>query len=141
MITRSPLPIVVAGLAFLASAAQAKTVVITYPQKKATALVAGDTLVVHLAVKSETSSEWHVVYGPEGMLRLSGQPRYLYPPSRGIVVYTGGPATQEFRFTVRRAKQSFVIGAWLRFLFLDRFAPNIKGAKLWQIQYTIKATQ
>ena len=134
------LPLAALALAFFAPAAHAKTVVATYPQKKAVTLVAGDTLVVHLAIKSAAASEWHVVYGPEGMLRLNGQPRYLYPPTHTILVYSGGPATEEFRFTVPQQKANFVTGAWLRFLFLSPFEPGVKDAKLWEIKYTIKVT-
>lgn len=136
------LPIAAFAFALLAPAAQAKTVAVTDAQNgKAVTLFAGDTLVVHLAIKSAAASEWHVVYGPEGMLRLNGQPRYLYPPTHTILVYSGGPAILEFRFTVSGSKQSYVKGAWLRFLFLDPFEPGVKDAKLWQLQYTIKATQ
>lgn len=135
------LPLAALALAFFAPAANAKTVVVTYPQKKAVTLAAGDTLVVHLAIKSATASVWHLVYGPEEMLRLSGEPRTLYPPTHGIVVYTGGPAVQEFRFIATGPKESYVKGAWLRFLFLDPFTDNVKDAKLWQLQYTVKATR
>jgi len=135
------LPLAALALAFFAPAANAKTVVVADAQDgKAVILSAGDTLVVHLAIKSATASVWHLVYSPEEMLRLNGPPRYLYPPTHTILVYSGGPATEEFRFTVPEGKANFVTGAWLRFLFLSSFESGVKAAKLWEIRYTIKAT-
>ncbi len=134
--------VIALALALFAPAANAKTVVVADAQDgKAVILSAGDTLVVRLAIKSATASTWHLVYGPEEMLWLNGPPRYLYPPTHTILVYSGGPATEEFRFTVPQSRENFVIGAWLRFLSLSLFEPGVKDAKLWEIKYTIKAAR
>ena len=135
---------VVISLALIAPAAYAKTVVVTEAQNgRAVTLFAGDTLVVRLMSQTGLgATEWHVVYNPESLLKLTGPPHAVYPvhPHGVLVIGNGKPIPQEFWFTVPQSKGSFTKGAWLRFLPLSDFEPNIKGAKLWQIQYTVKAS-
>jgi len=136
--------LIAVGLSLLAPAACAKTIIVTDASNgKAVTLVAGDTLVVRLVVRSALSSnEWHVVYNPNEMLQLNGSSQFSFPPHphSSVVVGWGDFMTQDFRFTVPPSKGSFVKGAWLRFLSLSPVEPGVKGANLWQIQYTIKAS-
>jgi len=77
------------------------------------------------------------------MLRLSGDPHYLFSPHPHsiVVVGWGDPITQEFRFTLPQSKESFTKGAWLLFLSMSPFDPSVKDARVWKIKYTIKATK
>ena len=88
-------------------------------------------------------ADWSVVYDPGFALRLSSDPHYLYTrhPKSIVVVGWGDPIIQEFRFSVPQSKGSFTKGAWLLFLYQSPFESSVKGAKVWKLQYTIKATQ
>ncbi len=140
------------SLAQLAPAVSAKTITLTNAQNgkavtlaaKAVTLAAGDTLVVRLTANTGLgATEWHVVYNPNMLLQLSGVSRSSFTPHPHsiVVVGWGDPIIQEFRFTVPQLKGGFVKGAWLRFLSLSSFEPDVKGAKLWRIQYTVKAAK
>lgn len=133
------------GLALLAPAARAKTIVVTEAQNgRAVTLVAGDILVVRLTSRNGLRGAiWSVLYNPEGLLRLSSDPHYLYPvhPHDGVVVGMGDSIPQEFHFTVPQSRESFTKGAWLLFMYQSAFEPSVKNAKVWKIQYTIKATK
>ena len=132
--------LVAVGFGLLAPAAQAKTVVVTDAQnKKAITLIAGDTLVVRLTVKPGTGREWHVVYDTQAMLHLSSEITFV--SLRNPHSIAAPQAAEEFRFTVPYSRSSGLDKAWLRFLYLSPQEPNIGSAKVWAIQYTIKAAK
>jgi len=132
--------LVAVGFGLLAPAAQAKTVVVTDAQnKKAITLVAGDTLIVRLAVKPGTGCEWHVVYDPQAMLHLSREVNFIsLRNSPRVAVSQVG---EEFRFTVPYSRSNGLDGFWLRFLYLSPLEPSIGSARVWAIQYSIKAAK
>lgn len=129
--------LVVVGFGLLAPAAQAKTIIVTDVQnKKAITLIAGDTLIVRLAVKPGTGREWHVVYDPQAMLHLSREINFISlrnPPRVGV-----SQVGEEFRFTVPYSRSNSLDGFWLRFLYLSPLEPSIGSARVWAIQYSIK---
>ena len=125
------------GLALLAPAARAKTVVVTEAQNgRAVTLVGGDSLVVRLTVKPGTGREWHVVYDPQAMLHLNGGINFV--SLRNPHSIAAPLVVEEFRFTVPYSRSNFLDRAWLRFLYLSPREPRIESAKVWAIQYTIR---
>lgn len=90
-------------------------------------------------MKPGTGREWHVVYDPQAMLHLSREVNFisLRNPHSIAVSQVG----EEFRFTVPYSRSNSLDGAWLRFLYLSPLEPSIGKAKVWAIQYTIKAAK
>lgn len=125
-----------AGLLFSASAAQARRVVVTDANnEKTVTLHQGDTLVVRLPFNTFTDYSWHVVYDPDGPLRVSAPGYTTWMDNR-----SGMGGTEELRFSVPRSA-SFGRGGWLRLISLRPFASGVKDGKLWEIKYTIAAAK
>jgi predicted secreted protein len=130
-----PLLLTAAGLALLAPAAYARTIVVTDANnEKSVILNRGDTLLVVLDANGAAGYTWHVVYDPNGPLLLSS--KHIYPASfgnKGI----GSANREELRFTVSRSVAFGRVG-YLNLLRM-RNEPGVGGGYLWHISYTIKA--
>lgn len=130
-----------AGLLFSASAAQARTVVVTDANnEKTVTLHQGDALMVRLTANPSTGYGWNVVYPPDGPLHFVSS-TYIAPPRRQTgPPMVGAPGMEVFRFTVPKAA-SFEQGGWLRLISLRPFSPGVKDGKLWEIKYKIAAAK
>ncbi len=125
------------GLALLAPAAHARTVVVTAANNEnSVVLNQGDTLLVVLNANGAAGYTWHVVYDPNGPLHLSG--KHIYPGSFGNKG-VGSANSEELRFT---PSQSATLGrtGFLNLLRM-RNEPGVGGGYLWHMMYTIKAAK
>ncbi|MDI1437306.1 protease inhibitor I42 family protein [Polyangium sorediatum] len=119
----------------LPASAQAREIVLLDADNgKSVTLQQGDELILRLESNPSTGTSWHMVLSPTSLLRLS---EHQYIPGRCSGGTVGCPGIEEFHF-VPAVSASFEMGEWMRMLYLRPFEPGIEGAKLWQVDVTLR---
>lgn len=133
--------VMINSLAFLASAAQARTVTVTEADNgKIVTLGEADTLTVDLPVNTAAGYTWYVVYDPDGPLRLSGKQSLTV----GVGISSADSPTPMSKSTweylcFKVAPGAKIVRRGYLNLLRMRNKAGVEGGVLWHLRYIIKA--